>query len=76
MKSTRYDSAVERNLSNAERRKKTANAPLTGGHKPYIGNGPVNYNGKRLDVAKTLLGIRKDDDRFNDRINALVKGDK
>jgi len=75
MKST-YDSAVERNLSNAERRKKEASAPLSGGHKPYAGNGPAVYIGKRLDVAKTLLGIRKDDDRFNDRITALVKGDK
>ena len=69
MKST-YDSAVERNLSNAERRKNTPKAPLVPG-KP-----PTNYSGKRLDVAKTLLGIRKDDDRFNDRITALVKGDK
>jgi hypothetical protein len=73
MKST-YDSAVERNLSNAERRKATKHSNV--GNKPYAGNGPVDYIGKRLDVAKTLLGIRKDDDRFNDRITALVKGDK
>ena len=74
MKSTRYDSAVERNLSNAERRKATKNANV--GDKPYAGKGPVDYIGKRLDVAKTLLGIRKDDDRFDARVAALVKGDK
>lgn len=74
--STRYDGAVERNLANAEHRKKQDQAPLTGGHKPYVGRGPAKYTGKRLDVAKTMLGIRKDDSRFDDRIAALVKGDK
>ena len=73
MKSVRYDEAAERNLSNAERRKATKNGPLTKG-KPYIGKGPVDYIGKRLDVAKTLLGIKKSDDRFDDRVAALVKG--
>lgn len=71
--STRYDGAVERNLTNAERRKATKNGPLTKG-KPYIGNGPAEYSGKRLDVAKTMLGIRKLDDRFDARVEALVKG--
>lgn len=73
--STRYDGAVERNLTNAERRKATKNGPLTKG-KPYIGKGPADYNGKRLDIAKTMLGIKKSDDRFDARIAALVKGDK
>ena len=72
MKSVRYDEAAERNLSNAERRKATKHSNV--GDKPYAGNGPVDYKGKKLEVAKTLLGIRKDDDRFDSRIAALIKG--
>lgn len=69
--STRYDGAVERNLSNAERRKATKYSNV--GNKPYAGNGPVDYAGKRLDIAKSLLGIREDDNRFDERIEALTK---
>lgn len=71
MKSVRYDEAAERNLSNAERRKATKHSNV--GDKPYAGNGPVDYKGKRLDVAKTLLGIKKSDDRFDDRVMKLIK---
>ena len=73
MKST-YDTAVERNLSNAERRKK-ANITSTetiNGQTSKI----ANYNGKKLEAAKTMLGIRKDDDRFDGRIAALIKEGK
>ena len=69
--SLRYDGAVERNLSNAERRKKAniASPETMNGRTSKI----ANYNGKRLEVAKTMIGIRKDDDRYDARIAALIK---
>jgi hypothetical protein len=58
LKSDRYVEAVERNLGNAERRVRADS-----GHK---------YHGEAFSHAKTMLGIRKDDEAFDHRVLALI----
>ena len=66
----RYDGAVERNVKNAERRKKA------GIISPETANGRTSkiacYTGKRLEAAKMMLGIKPDDARFDERVKGLV----
>jgi hypothetical protein len=58
LKIDRYVEAVERNLHNAERRVRADS-----GHK---------YHGEAISRAKTMLGIRKDDEAFDHRVLALI----
>ena len=58
----RYDGAVARNLGNAEKRATDSK-----------GN---PYKGLSLESARLRLGIRKDDDQFDTRVNALILAGK
>lgn len=61
MEST-YDTAVERNLSNVEQKKPTKD-----------GKPRADYSGRKIADAKMMLGIKNDDNRFDDRITKLIK---
>ena len=57
-----YEEAVERNILNAERIQRETDLAKT----------KTKYSGKDLETAKTMLGVRKIDDYWDNRVRNLT----
>jgi len=58
-----YEEAVERNILNLERLVRQGDSA----------NLETKYSGKTIEQAKTMLGVRKVDDYWDNRISKLTK---